>query len=294
MTDKSKSVFDTIESLQGALIQHGPFNQRIYLMKIGDANPEQLIREMKTLARRKEYTKIFAKIPLEFKDVFTEAGFRVEAEVPKFYNGYQTAAFLGYYIDPDRKKTDTGELNKILKLAHDKAAEVRNAGESDAERVRRKPLPDDANLRECGPDDADRMAEIYKTVFPTYPFPIHSPGYLRETMETHIRYFGIERDGRLVALSSAETDPVSQNVEMTDFATLPDERGHGYAVHLLLRMEKEMQADGFRMAYTIARAISPGMNITFSKLGYEYGGRLINNTQISGRIESMNIWFKEL
>jgi hypothetical protein len=36
------------------------------------------------------------------------------------------------------------------------------------------------------------------------------------------------------------------------------------------------------------------MNITFAKLGYRYGGRLINNTNISGSIESMNVWYKSL
>jgi hypothetical protein len=36
------------------------------------------------------------------------------------------------------------------------------------------------------------------------------------------------------------------------------------------------------------------MNITFSKLGYKYGGLLKNNTNISGAIESMNVWYKEI
>lgn len=40
--------------------------------------------------------------------------------------------------------------------------------------------------------------------------------------------------------------------------------------------------------------MSAGMNITFSKTGYRYGGRLKNNTNISGNIESMNAWYKHL
>ena len=55
-----------------------------------------------------------------------------------------------------------------------------------------------------------------------------------------------------------------------------------------------MKSSGILNAYTIARAISPGMNITFARLGYHYGGRLVNNTQISGGLESMNIWYKSL
>ena len=55
-----------------------------------------------------------------------------------------------------------------------------------------------------------------------------------------------------------------------------------------------MARRGMRTAYTIARAVSPGMNITFARLGYQFSGTLINNTQISGAIESMNIWHKPL
>ena len=36
------------------------------------------------------------------------------------------------------------------------------------------------------------------------------------------------------------------------------------------------------------------MNITFAKLGYDFGGTLTRNTQISGDLESMNVWYKPL
>jgi hypothetical protein len=36
------------------------------------------------------------------------------------------------------------------------------------------------------------------------------------------------------------------------------------------------------------------MNVTFARCGYRFAGTLINNTQISGRIESMNVWYKGL
>jgi len=34
------------------------------------------------------------------------------------------------------------------------------------------------------------------------------------------------------------------------------------------------------------------MNITFAKAGYRYAGTLVNNTDISGTIESMNVWWR--
>lgn len=113
-------------------------------------------------------------------------------------------------------------------------------------------------------------------------------------MTENIVYFGVEMEGQLVSLASSEMDVDSKNVELTDFATLPEFRGNSFAGRLLRRMEKEMKTRNILTAYTIARAVSPGMNITFSKAGYDYRGTLINNTNISGQIESMNVWYKHL
>ncbi|HOM70936.1 MAG TPA: putative beta-lysine N-acetyltransferase, partial [Armatimonadota bacterium] len=49
-----------------------------------------------------------------------------------------------------------------------------------------------------------------------------------------------------------------------------------------------------KTAYTIARSLSYGMNITFAKQGYQYAGTLTNNTNICGHMESMNVWYKHL
>jgi putative beta-lysine N-acetyltransferase len=79
---------------------------------------------------------------------------------------------------------------------------------------------------------------------------------------------------------------------MTDFATLPEFRGHGLALHLLQLMEEVVQSRGIRSLYTIARSYSFGMNITFARNGYSFGGTLTNNTDIFGELESMNVWHK--
>ena len=113
-------------------------------------------------------------------------------------------------------------------------------------------------------------------------------------MKSHVDYFGVESDGELLSISSAEMDQSMENVEMTDFATPPIHRGNGFAVYLLNAMEIAMRKKRMKTAYTIARAVSPGMNITFSKCGYLFGGLLVNNTNISGQIESMTSWYKPL
>jgi putative beta-lysine N-acetyltransferase len=149
-------------------------------------------------------------------------------------------------------------------------------------------------LKKMTKKDALIMAKLYESVFETYPFPIHDAQYLKKTMEENIHYYGIFHGDKLVALSSSETDPDYENSEMTDFATIPSYRGKSLALLLLLEMEDSMKNLGFKTLYTIARAKSYGMNATFAKAGYSFGGTLINNTNISGDIESMNVWYKNL
>jgi beta-lysine N6-acetyltransferase len=277
-------ICDRIEEMHGALVQHGPLNRRIYLMKLGAARPTELLPALAACAADNGYTKIFAKIPASAADAFIAQGYEREAAIPDYFGEGVDCSFMGKFIDPARAALpEAAELDRVLDLARSKAG----GGIS-------KTLPPRARIRACRPEDAAEMSAIYRVVFPSYPFPIDDPDYLRATMRTHIAYFGVELDGRLLALASSEMDLESGSVEMTDFATLPEQLGQGFAVLLLSRMEEEMGRRGLHSAYTIARAVSPGMNISFARLAYAYGGRLKNNTNISGRIESMNVWYKQL
>lgn len=275
---------DKMETCEGALIQHGPLSNRIYLMKLGDADPAAVAECLIQKAKDNGYTKIFAKVPRRAVQALVDHGFSEEAAVPGFYHGEEDAVFLGLYLDPRRATAaNAEEIEGNIKLALEKQKSARPL-EGDC------PLP----MRVCVEDDAEAMSVVYKQVFPTYPFPIDQPAYLIETMRSHVAYFCCELDGKMIAIASAEMDEKGSNAEMTDFATLPESRGRGLAAHLLLRMEGEMRKRAIKTAYTIARAVSPGMNIVFAKAGYAFGGTLINNTNISGQIESMNVWYKQL
>lgn len=272
---------DKIEKLGRSLIQHGVSNNRIYLLKLDSSDLPEIIPQLNAIAEKNGYSKIFAKIPEPCLPAFLEDGFIQEGSIPYFYSGQVAASFCGKFINPERKKTEhREEIEKIIELAQSK----RNATI--------KPLPKELSLRMATEADASELADLYKVVFRSYPFPIHDSDYLIETMRTNVVYFVAEKNGKIVAASSGEMDLENHNAEMTDFATSPDHLGLGLAVHLLQFMESEMKKRNILTLYTIARAISPGMNITFSKCGYHVGGTLINNTQISGTIENMNLWYK--
>ncbi len=55
-----------------------------------------------------------------------------------------------------------------------------------------------------------------------------------------------------------------------------------------------MKAQDIKTLYTIARLNSPAMNKTFLRLNYTYSGTLIKNTNIAGKIESMNVYYKAI
>ena len=253
-------------------------------MKLDPRDIPAITEDLDRLASSKGYTKIFAKVPEDISYVFLDKNYVQEARIPSFFEGKKTGLFLAKYFSEARKQiTDEREITKIINLSIKK-------------NVDKGMLPIHCHypIQKVMPQDVEALSALYKTVFPSYPFPIDDPEYLRKTMASHIEYYLIRDAGKIVAAASSEMDPEAQHVEMTDFATLPEYRGKNLSGCLLRYMEKEMRERGMRLSYTIARALSYGMNMTFAKNDYVFAGTLVNNTQISGQIESMNVWYKAL
>ncbi len=279
---------DIIQELSdGSIIQHGSLSQRIYLIKGGSRPINERLQELSELAKLNGYTKIFAKASRQELTAYLDQKYVIEAFVPNYYRGKEDLFMLCYYIDPRRYNEDKIlEYNRILQLARSK---------SKKNQVTISPTEKDTTgVRLCTEADIPQMVKIYRRVFPTYPFPIDDPEYLRVTMENHIDYYCYEQDGVISALASSEKDTAALSSELTDFATLPESRGSGTASKLLQVMRTAASDNGYKTLYTIARAINPGINIIFARAGYRYGGRLKNNTNIAGGIESMNVWYQNL
>ncbi|MBN2016636.1 MAG: putative beta-lysine N-acetyltransferase [Candidatus Cloacimonetes bacterium] len=274
---------DTIEKIGNSTIQHGKYNDRVYLMKFDPEDMPSLLDKLDVLAEKERYSKIFTKVPESFKELLCDRNYLCEASIPRYYDGKETAVIMSKFLDDKRSINCLNETHENVIM---KALSKRKYPETT--------IPSEYSIRKCDKKDIEQMVGLYKETFETYPFPIHDPKYLVRTIEDNIVYFGVFKEEKVVALSSAEIDYDHLSVEMTDFATLPEFRGKGLSSQLLGRMEKEMKAKGIKTAYTIARASSYGMNIVFAKCGYEYCGRLVNNTNISGNIESMNVWYRHL
>lgn len=242
---------------------------------------DNIINRLEYLANQKGYDKIVLKLPESAAEAFKESGYDNEGEITGYYNGFEKCCFMSKFLSEERKRSDEKEeIQEIIS-----AAKAKN-------KTSLKPLDEGYSVKIPNALNSDEMAKLYKNVFKTYPFPIFDPKYLESTLKDNVVYFGIYFENELVALSSSEINEKYENAEMTDFAINPKHRGKQLAKHLLIKMENEMKSRGIKTLYTIARAKSLPMNCTFSGLGYKFGGTLINNTQISGKIESMNLWYK--
>ncbi len=274
---------DTVEVIgEGSVIQHGKENDRVYLMSLKGDTAVTLER-INELAISNKYSKIFCKIPKSAAPVFFANGYLLEAYIPKFYNKNEDVFFVSKFLNSDRllniEKTQLLSLNNLLIDRPERKTKK-------AEKVYK--------ARRLDKSDVEQITQIYRDAFVTYPFPIHNPEYILKTMDENIQYYGVEKDDKLVALSSAEIDVKGENAEMTDFATHFIHHGNNLSSVLLEVMEKEMKKQGIKTLYTIARLNSIPMNKTFLRFGYEYSGTLINNTNIAGKIESMNVYYKNI
>lgn len=255
-------------------------------MRLSHDDIQDIIRHADKLVLSNGYTKIFVKVPASARDIFESHGYCVEATVPFFFAGRETALFMAKYQDPFRKSVDNlSAINENLV----KARAIAGTGKNPA-----VALPSGFVLTSAQPGDADQLAGLYRHVFESYPFPVFDPDFIRKTMKEHVRYFCVRTGSRLVAASSCEVNEEDNNAEMTDFATDPDCRGKGLAGALLHGMERALRENGIHLSYTIARAVSYPVNALFSRAGYTFAGMLPNNTNICGSLECMNVWYKKM
>jgi len=278
----SKNDYDSIIQFKNSLIQYGKNSDRVYLMKL-DSNENEVISFIEKLAIENDLGKIFTKVPETSIQTFLNNNYRIEAEIPNFFKS-DKCCFASKFVKKEREFVSEElslEIENNIILAKSKA------------NSEMKEFDSSIRIKVLDSKDLEKAAELFRIVFKSYPFPIFDASYLESTLD-HIMYFGAFVNGQLVACSSTEMCVQDSSVEMTDFATLPAFLGKNISSMLLFTMENVMKANGINTSYTIARAMSKGMNITFAKNAYTFSGTLINNTDIFGKIESMNVWYKHL
>lgn len=279
--------FDYIDKIENTTLQHGKLCNRVYIMSIDSKNTSRILEIAENLTKSHKYTKIIAKVPERSVKEFLANDYIVEAKVPDMYHGVETGYFMCKYFDQERMiDQDQQLIEDILKDALVVSTKSASAREKDDVNIRK--------VKKMKNKDVKEMTQLYSRVFETYPFPITDKNYLVTTMLENMDYYGIRIEGKLVALASAVIDMENNFAELTDFAVAKEYRQQGLARQLLETIEDELKDKNILTYFTTARAKSPAINKSFSNLGYTHAGTLVNNTNIAGSIESMNVWYKNV
>ncbi|MCC3357197.1 putative beta-lysine N-acetyltransferase [Bacillus sp. REN16] len=256
------------------------FNLRVRVVE-HRGNLFSLLEEVHQIAVQHSFEKIICMAKYEDLCDFMASGFMIEAMIQKYFIGSDAYFVTKYYTNERRNSEKWLEEDKII---------------NDILRKPRENKLTDTHflIRKATPGDAEQLATLYDTVFQIYPTPLNNPDYIQQVMKDSTIFYVVEDNGVIVSSASAEVNSTFYNAELTDCATLDAYRKHGLMKKLLMQLEKELMNNGIYCAYSIARALSYGMNKSFYQLGYSYTGRLTNNCYIFDKIEDMNVWVKDL
>lgn len=263
-------------------IFNDPYNQRVRIDDIR-GNIHEAIAKAESLARDSQAEKLIIKSRQEQMIPLLEKGFLCEGMIDQYFLGSDGYFFCKYFSN--KRKSSEYHL-KEDDIVHNVQLLKRN--------IEFVSPPKEYELKFIQKEDAQKLALLYKQVFKIYPTPLHDPAYICKTIDEGTIYYAFACGENIVSAASAEVNDFYKNAELTDCATLPEHRKYGLMKFLLEQLEKQLIAKGIYCSYSIARALSFGMNAALHQLGYCYRGRLINNCYIFDKIENMNVWVKDL
>jgi len=260
------------------------YNRRLKVLDYQASDYRPMVEKLEFLAAANRFDKIWVQARKSDWDTFLQFGFVLEGLLKHADRG-RTAYMVSKFRSQRRLRSpgllqETELIEKITKR----------------ERRSRPPAPPEGYTLDFAREgDVEGMLSLYRRVFETYPAPLTYREYLLSVLHRDAIFRVIRcPKGEVVAAASAELDDRRLSSELTDCATHPDQRGKGLMSVLLHALEEDLRRKGYRCAYTLARAPSFGMNAAFHALGYEYNGRMINNCDIYGDFENMNLWVKNL
>ncbi|MGM7719904.1 putative beta-lysine N-acetyltransferase [Metabacillus sp. Hm71] len=257
------------------------FNERLRVDQY-QGNMSMILQELDQLVNKSSFTKVIFFARPEHWQKLLSTGFELEAIIKGYFNGTDSY-IMTCYKDIERRTSkywieEDTVLQEIQKKTTKEAAII----------------PERYHFRKADEQDAEKLAELYRIVFAVYPTPMNDSDYVKKMIRSGTIFYVVECNKQLVSAASADVNNTFYHAELTDCATLPEHRKYGLMKKLLIQLEDELKKSGIFCAFSIARALSFGMNAAFFQLGYQYNGRLTNNCYIFDKLEDMNVWVKDL
>lgn len=272
-----------IDTVQ-ATIDVSLYNQRLSILSynlLSSRGIEDLSHLLDIIAVEYNLSKIWGKIPRREADLFLDQGFTTEAWIGQYFINDDAVVCSKFFKNRNISRSILSNKRILQEVSIIPTADSAS-------------LPRGYYFKIAQPYDLRMVSSLFKQVFTTYPYPVFDENYLCSTLNHVIYGLVYNGENRLVAVASAETNPQYKNAEMTDFATLPEERGKGLASVILHNLELILKSQNYHSVYTIARSTSRGMNTVFQRAGYSFTGTLVNNCNIAGGFEDMSVWYKLL
>lgn len=263
-------------------LYHDHANQRLR-MDDYRGNIKKAMARALVIAKEQGFTKLILKARNEDLSTALGQGYMLEGILSRYFNG-NDAYCMAFYLTDERRTSD-------FWVKEDKV--IQDVSEIPRLMDMQK-IPENYILRFATDEDAQELANLYGEIFETYPTPMNDERYIKKVMEEGTIFSVIEYEGSIVSAASAEVNEMYHNAELTDCATIPHHRKHGFMKVLISALEQELIRKNIYCSYSLARSLSMGMNAVFHQLGYEYGGRLTKNCNIWDKYEDMNIWGKDL
>jgi putative beta-lysine N-acetyltransferase len=256
-------------------------NRRLVIRAYDRTAIPSLIDQSITLSLSHNLEKIWLWSFPEDTSVFMDYGFTLEG-ILEINTLDRPSASLAFYLTPYRNKTYRKKEEDALLIQ--------------AMSLPAKPLadlPQEFSTILLGEKDCGIISTLLRQVFVIYPTPVDNPEYLRKLMKNGCVFAGVFYQNRLVSVASAYPEEDWQRCELTDCATLEDFRGMSLTERTIRFLGDHLKDSNTSYTmYTLARARSLGINRVFHKLGYQYRGRLLNNCNIHGGFEDMNLWVR--
>ncbi|MEZ4750980.1 MAG: putative beta-lysine N-acetyltransferase [Bdellovibrionota bacterium] len=259
------------------------YNQRIRVSYYEGANIGEMIEKVRYIAEANNYDKIIFKASQTDWQHFLPHGYVLEAVIKFFHHG--KSAYVMSKFRSQERLTSQSLMSEILLIENLMSV---------PSKLGNRTLADGYECRLARREDVPAMAKLYSEIFQSYPSPLSHEAYLETVFQKNNIFSVIYHGNELVSAASAELNPTAKAAELTDCATLKEHRGRGLMTVILERLEQELMERKYICGFTMARARSFGMNQVFYNMGYVFMGRLINNCDIYGAYEDMNIWVRDL
>ncbi len=262
-------------------------NRRVRVPDYQAQDISALVNYLDILGSESQAGKIIVYAPGDDWQKFLAFGYRLEGMMKTYFRG-DPVYLMSRFLSPDRSGSEhLVNEDLILKKIHQRergCAERKKGSDSTIYTVR--------NLQA---DDINAVMDIFRDVFVTYPSPVEERQYFEAlTGEEGNIMLIAEHKGEIAGMISADIDNRHLSAELTDCVTLPEHRGRGVMGLLIDHIEEKLVRRKLKCLYSLTRAGIPPINAVMYKKGYTYRGRLINNCDIGGRYENMNIWEKSI